>query len=237
MGEAIRVNFSRPLPVFPLPNVILLPHAVLPLHVFEERYRQMVDQSLDGSGQIALATFAGEESEWRSEYDGTPKLRPIVCVGQIVQHEGLPDGRHNILVHGVCRARILDMAEPEEGRLYRCATLSPIEVPDDDEEPPELDDVREKLRSIMQRDRLRRLRSIETVREWFDRDDIPTHALLELIGFTIVKQHDTQYGLLAEPDARRRAEIIIRELSELECLVRRAEKQKPECWPKGMSWN
>jgi len=62
MTEAIRVNFGRPMPVFPLPDAVLLPHAIQPLHVFEQRYRQLVNDCLDGSGQIAIAAFAGVDA-------------------------------------------------------------------------------------------------------------------------------------------------------------------------------
>jgi hypothetical protein len=55
---SIRVNFSRPLPLFPLPQVVMLPQQITPLHIFEPRYRQMVDRALDGAGQIAMAKYA-----------------------------------------------------------------------------------------------------------------------------------------------------------------------------------
>ena len=45
MAEVISVNFSKPMPLFPLPEVVLLPHAIQPLHIFEPRYRLMVEHS------------------------------------------------------------------------------------------------------------------------------------------------------------------------------------------------
>src|SRR5580765_1551354 len=101
----ISVNFGKPMPIFPLNSVVLLPHGVLPLHVFEDRYRQMVGDALDGSGQIAMAVFEG--ADWKQEYHCRPPVRPAVCVGQIIQHHKLPDGRYNIALQGICRARIL----------------------------------------------------------------------------------------------------------------------------------
>ncbi|MGP1309805.1 MAG: LON peptidase substrate-binding domain-containing protein, partial [Phycisphaerales bacterium] len=95
-APAIRVNFNRPMPVFPLREVVLFPHAAIPLHIFEERYRDMVDDALDGAGQIAMAVFEGER--WTQEYHGRPPIRPAVCVGQILQHERLADGRYNIIL-------------------------------------------------------------------------------------------------------------------------------------------
>ena len=96
--ETISVNFGRPVPVFPLDGVVLLPQQVLPLHIFEERYVQMVSRVLDGSGQIALAVFEGDD--WKKDYDGVPPIRPYVCLGQIAQpllgltDHPLPEGHH-----------------------------------------------------------------------------------------------------------------------------------------------
>lgn len=213
-----------------------MPHAILPLHIFEARYRQMVNCCLDKAGQIAVASFAETcPATCEARDDDRPDLRQIVCVGQIVQHEGLPDGRHNILLHGVCRAKIVHLSEPTDERLYWLADLAPIES--SVESPPELPGVREYLRSMLCSPRLRRMRSVETVIEWFDRDDIPTHALLELIGFTLVQDNDLKYRLLEEADPTRRAEIIRTELSDLDLLVKQAERQSYAKWPKGMSWN
>src|SRR5262245_50474069 len=112
MAEVIRVNFSKPMPLFPLPDAVLLPHAVQPLHIFEPRYRKLIEDVLDHAGQMAMATFRGEN--WKLDYHGTPPLRPAVCVGQIVHHDALSDGGHNILLHGVCRAKIDRIIEPNE---------------------------------------------------------------------------------------------------------------------------
>lgn len=233
MPEVIRVNFSRPMPLFPLPDAVLLPHAIQPLHVFEPRYRQMVEDCLDGPGQIAMATFAG--AAWREEYDGTPPLRPAVCVGQIVHHDALPGGRHNILLHGVCRAKIDQLVDPDEERPYRMAKLVPLEAVDKD--APRMLDIRRDLKRLLVGPRLRRMRSVDAVMQWFDREDVSTHALLELIGFALVHDTELRYKLLAEANPRRRAGLIKQELASLDNLVDRADRQSFKRWPKGMSWN
>lgn len=233
MSESVRVNFAREMPLFPLPETVLLPHAVLPLHIFEPRYRRMVNDCLDQAGQIAMGTF-----EWRRHGgadDQPPTIRPAVCVGQIVQHEALPDGRHNILLHGVCRARIAQVAESAEKRNYRTAMLSPIEIPTNG--TPGMEDIRNEFRELLTGPRLRRLRSAETVLQWFERQDVPTAVLLELIGSTLIHDADVKYRLLAEGDPCRRAAIIRCELRDLDHLVQRADGQSQSTWPKGMSWN
>src|SRR5260221_6462218 len=88
-------------PLFPLPNVVLLPRAVLPLHIFEERYKQMTADVLRGHRQIAMALL---NRGWEKDYYGRPAIEPVVCVGTILSHERLPDGRYNFLLQGHTRA-------------------------------------------------------------------------------------------------------------------------------------
>jgi len=233
MSEYVRVDFSKAMPLFPLPDTVLLPHAVQPLHIFEPRYCEMVNHCLDGAGQIAMACFEGET--WRQEYEGAPPLRSVVCVGQIVQHESLAGGRHNILLHGVCRAKIEQVVEPDDDHSYRKAHLSPLEIADIDDLP--LDDVRDKLRQLIRGPRLCRMRAAKSVAEWFDRDDVSTPALLELIGSVLLHDSEVKYRLLSEPSVEARAELIVSELRHLDDLVRAADRQNPKAWPKGMSWN
>ncbi|MHC4219771.1 MAG: LON peptidase substrate-binding domain-containing protein [Planctomycetota bacterium] len=233
MAQAVRVNFGRPMPVFPLPEAVLLPHAIQPLHVIERRYRQLVNDCLDGAGQMALASFADED--WKSEYHELPSLRPAVCVGQIVQHEALTDGRHDILLQGICRARIVRTIDPDDVRTYRLVDLAPLEPVN--KRPPPMRTIRHQLREMLNSPRLSRLRSVETVMGWFERDDVSTHALLELIGFTLLQDAELKYRLLAEASPVRRAGIIKQELSSLDDLVGRAELQPYRSWPKGMAWN
>ena len=230
--HAVHVNFARPMPVFPLDQVALLPQQILPLHIFEPRYKDMVSDALDGAGQIAMATFRGDR--WRTDYHGRPPVRPAVCIGQIVQHESLDDGRYNILLQGVCRARIRDEIEPDAGRLYRLAVLEPVGADTDDEA---LDPVRERVETLLEEGELSRLAAADTLLEYVRNDDVPTSALLEVISFALVTDARVRYRLLAEPDPARRAETVMTELRRLRSLLERAADQHPEAWPKGVSWN
>ena len=232
MAQAIRVNFGVPMPLFSLPDPVLFPYAVRPLHIFEPRYQQMVSECLDSNGHIALASFAGHD--WKRQYNAQPPLRAAVCVGHIVQHETLPDGRHNILLLGVCRAKIVRIIEPNDDRLYRMGMLVPLESSD---EPPPMVAVRRELRNLLTGPRLSRMKSVNTVMEWFDRDEVSTSVLLELIGFALVMDSDLRYRLLAEADPSRRARLIRDELIGLDDLFRQAEGQAYRTWPKGLSWN
>src|SRR5256714_7050907 len=90
-------------PLFPLPNVVLFPRAILPLHIFEERYKAMTADVLRGDRLIAIALL---HPGWEKDYYSAPKVDPVVCVGEILSHERLPDGKYNFLLQGQTRARI-----------------------------------------------------------------------------------------------------------------------------------
>ncbi len=111
----------RRLPLFPLPGVVFLPNTVVPLHVFEARYRDLVTDCLTGDCLMGIPTL---QTGWENDYDGHPPVHAIAGVGQIVEHHRFPDGRYNIAVKGLGRVRI-DSELSEEGVSYRiaCATL------------------------------------------------------------------------------------------------------------------
>lgn len=234
--SSIRVNFGKPMPLFPLDSAVLLPHQVLPLHIFEPRYRQMVDEALDAAGQIAMAVFDGED--WKQEYHGNPPVKPYVCVGQIVQHESLPDGRYNVLLQGVCRARVVEHQGPDGDRLYRQAVLEPVGVrEDDDAARGEADELREWVSGELARGRLSRLTVAEHVLQYVRNEQIPSPAVLELVSFAVLTDPATRYQLLSEETLAGRNGIVREALGDLRDLIGRAQAQHPEAWPKGLSWN
>ncbi|MEZ4315917.1 MAG: LON peptidase substrate-binding domain-containing protein [Myxococcota bacterium] len=91
------------LPVFPLPGVVLMPGAVLPLHVFEPRYRALVKAVVAGDGLMGIATL---QAGYESDYDGAPAVHAEIGVGRVVQNEQLPDGRSNIVLVHVASVRV-----------------------------------------------------------------------------------------------------------------------------------
>jgi Lon protease-like protein len=114
------------LPVFPLPRVVLFPHALLELHIFEERYRAMTRDVLAGSRFLAVSLIPpGLEYQQAGEGAERPALQRIVGVGEIMMAHELADGRFNLVVHG--RARIRIDEELVSDRPYRevAATMLP----------------------------------------------------------------------------------------------------------------
>ncbi|MGD1915936.1 MAG: LON peptidase substrate-binding domain-containing protein [Phycisphaerales bacterium] len=232
---AIQVNFGKPMPLFPLGVVALMPQQVAPFHIFEMRYRQMIEEALDGSGQIAMATYDTSEMESFDYTGDTVPLRPAVCVGQVFQHEKLPDGHYNILLQGICRARIVDEDEPEDGRLYRAAFLEPLDLPGQHEQ--DLSDARQKLTRNLTAWPLQQLRTASWVVERLQNHQIPDSAALELVCFSLFTDPELRYQLLAEADADRRVKLVELALGDMARVIRHAAAQHPERWPKGVSWN
>ena len=93
------------LPIFPLDQVQLFPRALLPLYVFEPRYRELTAACLERGGIMAVAAL---RPGFRDDYYGRPPVRRIAGVGKIVAHRKNPDGTYNIGT-GV-ETSVLDMA-------------------------------------------------------------------------------------------------------------------------------
>ena len=121
MSRMIRV------PLFPLAGAILFPRSQLPLHIFEQRYRDMVRDAIDGGGRIAMI-----QPQQLDDGHLTP-LFAVGCVGDIVSVEELDDGRFNIVLLGTNRFHMGE--EIDVGASYRCAEVV-IDSFDDGEPEP-----------------------------------------------------------------------------------------------------
>jgi uncharacterized protein len=93
-------EFSGVVRLFPLPNLVLFPHVLQPLHIFEPRYCDMLEDALADDRLLAMAVLA---PGWENDYEGRPPVHTIACLGRIATHVRLPDGRHNLLLAGVAR--------------------------------------------------------------------------------------------------------------------------------------
>jgi uncharacterized protein len=115
-------DFCGHVRLFPLPNLVLFPHVVQPLHIFEPRYCDMLADALAHDRLIAMALL---QQGWENEYQGRPALAATVCVGKVISHTPTEDGRHNILLVGIKRGRIIREIELE--RAFRTAEVEIIE--------------------------------------------------------------------------------------------------------------
>ena len=114
------------LSIFPLPQVTLFPGQVLPLHVFEPRYREMVKAALAGRRVLAMARL---KPGFESDYEGRPPVFDVCGVGVLESWSERPDGRFDLTLRGVSRVRIARELPPLRAFRQVQAALLPDQVP------------------------------------------------------------------------------------------------------------
>ena len=130
------------IPIFPLPNVVLFPSVFLPLHIFEDRYRQMLTEVLQGDRIIGIVLVRGE----RDDIEEPPPVHPVGCAGLVSHAEPLPDGRSNIILRGLQRFRI---DQEEHSRSYRRAQVTPLPEISSKASALELNQTRTRLETLL----------------------------------------------------------------------------------------
>ncbi len=116
------VDWLQELAVFPLPRTVFFPGTVLPLHIFEERYRALVKHCLR-SKRMAIAV-ALLEPGYEANYEGRPPIHRVCGVGRIENHEELADGRFNLVLRGVARVHLTELPQADAPfRLARAEVL------------------------------------------------------------------------------------------------------------------
>lgn len=193
------------LPIFPLPQVQLFPHALLPLHVFEPRYRAMVEDVLAGERLIAVAALA---PGYAADYHGRPSVHPTIGIGEVVGHEPLGEGRANILLRGVARATIDQELPPAEiYRLVDASALVDVYAPRFDR-----DAARETL-LVLAEQLARRLPSGgETLRDLVQAQP-DASALVDVLASALVTDPDDRQALLEMADVAARIDRVGAEIA------------------------
>jgi uncharacterized protein len=205
------------LPIFPLPGVQLFPHALLPLHVFEPRYRDLVRDVMAGERLIAIASF---EPGYEAEYHGRPAVRPIIGVGAVVGHEPLGDGRANIVLRGLARGRIERELPPDLS--YRLVEAAAV----DDRVADGFDDdaARDTLVLLADQLALRLPSGGETLRE-LARSQPDLGALVDVLSAALVTDPDDRQTLLETADVGARVDRVSGEIASV--LTRLTSSEGP----------
>jgi Lon protease-like protein len=188
--------------LFPLPDLVLFPHVVQPLHVFERRYRQMVQHALEGDRLIAVVLL---KPGWEDLYEDRPAIHRVACLGQIEDEQRLSDGKYNLLLRGLCRVRLGDELPREH--LYRTAParlLADAPFPD-----------QPLLRKML----------LKGASAWLPSDgpfsqtllaylqgDIPLGVLCDLLAFALPLSIEAKQSLLEELDIEQRIHRLANEL-------------------------
>lgn len=195
-------------PVFPLPHVVLLPGALLPLHVFEPRYRKMTRDALAGRRLLAVARL---KPGFENNYYGRPPIHLVCGVGEIVRHELRSDGCYDILVAGLVRAAIREEHPvTRDYRLVRAQALrdsAPADPLTLSAWQRELVTLWDKLGPYLPtsvRDLCQRTGANESIGAWADR-----------IAAALVADPDARQALLEELDPAERLSSLVERLHEL----------------------
>tara|TARA_B100000686_G_scaffold241357_1_gene249949 strand:+ start:61 stop:762 length:702 start_codon:yes stop_codon:yes gene_type:complete len=199
-------NFTGNVPLFPLPDTVLFPNGLLPLMIFEPRYREMIADALAGDKLIAMALLA---PGWESSYESkTATIHQTVCIGRIASSKLLSDGRYQVVIEGLARGQVLD--EDHDSRPYRIGRV---------ELNPEMPaDLSSELRRRRQRELLV---GFQQVAAGFDFDntfhdsldaDLPLGGLCDVIAFSLPLEPKTAQSILEETNIATRALLVLDEL-------------------------
>lgn len=199
--------FSGTARLFPLPNLVLFPHVLQPLHVFEPRYRVLVEEALASDRLIAMALLA---PGWEADYEGRPPLYPAACLGRIGAYHRFEDGRYNLLVAGLQRIRLVRELEPakpfREAEAVACQDV--YDVQRAGQRPalqrclldafhrlaPKLDGAEDPLGPLLS-------------------DDLSLGVLTDVVAYALELNVEAKQRWLEETDVDRRAESILKALT------------------------
>ena len=194
-----RLDAAGRVPIFPLPDVVFFPDTMLPLHIFEPRYRRMTEDALRSDRLIAMAVL---KPGWERDYQGNPEVYRTACAGVIEEEVRLPDGRFNIRLRGFARVRIGEFVQDQP---YRVATVRRL----DDRNGAEGADFEEDKRrllvtcaSLLQEVAGERSRPVA-----FD-DDVPFSVVVNTLCQNLALEPALKQGLLEIDDLRARCRAL-----------------------------
>jgi Lon protease-like protein len=111
-------GFDGVVRLFPLPNFVMMPHVLKGFHIFEPRYRELVEHALEKDKLIGLVL---PKTGWEKDYEASFAIHSVGCLTTIQEHERLDDGRFNLVLRGLCRVRLEH--EMLTSTLYRQAKV------------------------------------------------------------------------------------------------------------------
>ncbi|MBK9120970.1 MAG: LON peptidase substrate-binding domain-containing protein [Phycisphaerales bacterium] len=200
-------------PVFPLPGVVLFPRTLLPLRIFEPRYRVMTQASLAGPRILSIALLKpGFEPLYHTR---RAPIHPLVGLGQIVQSEEVDDGDYNVLLRGVGRARIVQEVGEEDYRQARIEMVDTFCTADDHEQGELRTALFASVRSNPALDPDLRSGWLRLATEDLDLDIVS-----DVMAAQLPVEAELRQSLLGEADAFVRARSVLEHLDTLAAIAR-----------------
>ena len=202
MPEAVELPAA--VPVMPLPGVLLFPNALLPLHIFEPRFREMLESALDDNRMLCVALVKPERQQWRTSAD----FFPVSTVGLIRACIGRSDGTSDLILQGIRRVKFSDFEQEAPFPIARIKPLKTRTKP-----TVETDALAIKVVEFY-----RRLKSSErALPEKIDRylgEMSDPEMLADLIASTFVSGATRRQQLLEELNLNKRLRLLIQYLRE-----------------------
>lgn len=205
----VPADFRGVVRLFPVPNLVMFPHVMQPLHIFEPRYREMTEDALAGDRLIATAQF---EPGWEAVYDGRPPLKPFGCLGKIVTHHRMPDGRFNLLLVGLSRIQIVEELPPQ--RAFREAQARLVEDCYPAGGPEATAALHEELVETFRTALSGLSEAQEHLAPLLD-GDVGLGPLTDIVAYTLSLPMETKEKLLQEVHVDRRAQYLLQCIAEL----------------------
>jgi Lon protease-like protein len=195
-------QFSGRARLFPLPNLVLFPHVVQPLHVFEPRYIELLEDALSGDRLITMALL---KPGWEQNYEGRPPVAPIACLGRILSWQEQDGGRYNLLLLGLRRVRLARELSPK--RSFREAIVDVLE------DEYLTDDANH--RQVLQRRLVRafekilpRMKDAHDLFSQLSMSNVSLGTLCDVIAYALDLDVQAKQALLAQVNVARRAEML-----------------------------
>jgi len=212
MSQAPHQSRSTLVPIFPLPKTVIFPGVVLPVHLFEPRYREMAEAVLAKDRDERLLVMALLQRNFESLYfTKHAPIHDVVTVARVLQHRQMEDGRFYMVLLGLRRARVMAENVERSFRRARVATVATYwDLPDAEVEhmARELEDLVESHRdSFPEGARVYdELRNCEA--------DLPTQ--IDLLVYQLFPDEDCalKQRVLEEARLSLRGEILLRWLHE-----------------------
>ncbi len=196
-------DFGGEVRLFPLPKLVMFPRNVQPLHIFESRYREMIEDAIQGDQLIALATLM---PGYETEYYSRPPIAPHICIGRVASHEKTEDGKYNLILVGISRAQIGNEITPVKS--FRRANVRVL-----DERPTDLSNP---ISEAVGRDLAKRLMaSLPSAKELVDefvKQNISLSTFTDVIAFHFPFDVEFKLELLSELDVVNRAKLLLKRL-------------------------
>ena len=197
-------QFSGLARVFPLPNLVMFPHVMQAVHIFEPRYRALLEEAVEDDRLIALGVHA---PGWQKDYEGRPPLRPTACLCRVATHQRTPEGTYNVLLLGVRRLHLL--AELPPSRPFRVFEAEIMEEHEPEQAAPgTATELQQKLLAAFKRAMPKMPAAYDQLDQLLG-NQITLGMLADIVSYTLDLDVEWKMRLLAECDVFRRAEVLL----------------------------